>query len=264
MCLSDFVTWWLKKDYVMPLKLPRIIGHRGAAGYAPENTIEGIHTAADMGIEWVELDVKLTKDDVPIVFHDDTLERTTNTHGPVAEKTYDEIKELDCGSWYGESFIGAKIPTLEEAIETMVDRNLGFCMEIKPCPGREKDTAEAALDILSSIWDDHDRLLISSFSHVSLETALDMAEDWHRSLILPKEWPENLSELVEYLKVAAINFNGNDATRKQVETIIELNKLALAYTIDDPHTANHLQNWGVDGFFSNMPDLLKDGLFSVH
>jgi len=248
----------------MTLKLPRIIGHRGAAGYAPENTIEAIHTAADLGIEWVELDVKLTKDEVPIVFHDDTLERTTNVSGPVAEKTYAEIQELDCGSWYGESFIGAKIPSLEEAIDALVTRDLGFNMEIKPCPGREKDTAEAALDVLSSIWDAHDRLLISSVSHVSLETALDMATDWNRGLIIPDVWPENLTELVEYLQVASITVNENTITRQQVEDVMDMNKICLAYTINDPHKAQHLQAWGIDGFFSDTPDLIKEGLFSLH
>ncbi len=248
----------------MPLKLPHIIGHRGAAGYAPENTIEGIHVAADLGIEWVELDVKLTKDQVPIVFHDDTLDRTTNASGPVAEKTFDEIKELDCGSWYGESFIDTKIPSLEDAIDALLERNLGFNMEIKPCPGREKETAESALDILSSIWDEHDKLLISSFQHVSLETALDMAEDWHRGLILPSEWPENLAELAEYLQLSSININGNTVTREQVEKIIDMNKACLAYTINDEHKARYLQAWGVDGFFSDTPDLIKEGLFSIH
>ena len=248
----------------MPLKLPKIIGHRGAAGYAPENTIEAIHTAADIGIEWVELDVKLTKDEIPIIFNDDTLDRTTNTTGPVTEKTYAEIQELDCGSWYGESFIGAKIPSLEEAIDALVTRDLGFNMEIKPCPGREKETAEAALDILSSIWDDHDKLLISSFSHVSLETAFDMTQDWHRGLILPDAWPENLKELAQYLQVSTINIDGNVAKRQQVEDIMDIDKLCLAYTINDPLKAQELQRWGVDGFFSDTPDLIKEVILSVH
>ncbi|HAJ89723.1 MAG TPA: glycerophosphoryl diester phosphodiesterase, partial [Rhodospirillaceae bacterium] len=159
----------------MPLKLPTIIGHRGAKAYAPENTLESIHTAADMGCKWVELDVKLTKDMVPIIMHDDDLDRTTNGHGPVAEITYADLCNLEAGSWFSESFSGIKIPPLEEAIEVILARDLGVNLEIKPCPGREKDTAEAMLDQLSQYWDDRDRLLISSFSHVSLETAAEMA-----------------------------------------------------------------------------------------
>ncbi len=248
----------------MPLKIPKVIGHRGAAGYAPENTIEGIHTAADMGIEWVELDVKLTKDQVPIIFHDETLERTTNGHGLVAETTYEDLKQLEAGSWFSDSFAGIRIPTLEEAIDVLLERNLGLNLEIKPCPGREKETTEVALDFLSQIWDDHDRLLISSFQHVSLETALDMAADWHRGLLLPEEWPENWKELAEYLQVASININGNSVTREQIEDIADLGLPILAYTINDPDRGRFLQRWGVDGFFSDEPDVLKDAIFKVH
>ncbi len=249
----------------MTFKLPRIIGHRGAAAYAPENTLEGLHTAADMGIEWVELDVKITKDYVPILFHDDTLERTTNGGDrPVAECTYEEIRALEAGSWFGESFTGIKIPTLEEALEVLIERDLGLNLEIKPCPGREKETAEAALDVLSTIWDDHDRLLISSFSHVSMETAFDMAGDWRRGFLLPEEWPENWKELAEYLGVSTFHINGNAVTRDHIDELLELEKPILAYTINDPDRANILQNWGVDGFFSDEPDVIREELFSVH
>lgn len=246
------------------LKIPQVIGHRGAAGYAPENTLEGIHTAADMGIAWVELDVKLTKDQVPILFHDETLERTTNGSGPVAHTTYEDIRQLEAGSWFSDSFAGIRIPTLEEAIEVLLERDLGLNLEIKPCPGREKETAEVALDILSQYWDDHERLLISSFEHVSLETAMDMAEDWHRGLLLPAEWPENWKELAEYLQVSTVNIDGNQCTREQIEAIIDLGKPVLAYTINDPERGRFLQRWGVDGFFSDEPDVLKEALFQVH
>jgi glycerophosphoryl diester phosphodiesterase len=248
----------------MNLKLPKIIGHRGAAAYAPENTLEGIHTAADMGVEWVEFDVKLTKDQVPILFHDETLERTTGAAGNVADMTFEDIRSLEAGSWFGDSFAGIKIPTLEEAVEVLLERNLGLNLEIKPCPGREKETAEVALDILSQIWDDHDRLLISSFQHVSLETAMDVASDWHRGFLLPKEWPPNWRELAKYLKASTININGNTCTHDMVEDIIELELPILAYTINDPDRARILQGWGVDAFFTDMPDVLKDGLLTVH
>lgn len=248
----------------MPLKLPKIIGHRGACGYAPENTLPSIHTAADLGIEWVELDVKLTKDQIPIIFHDETLERTTSLSGNVADKTWEELKEADAGSWYAESFIGTNIPTLEDAIEVLIERGLGLNLEIKPCPGREVETTEVALDLLSSIWDDHDRLLISSFEHVSLETALDMATDWHRGLLIGDEWPENWEELAKYLNVSTINVKESNVSREQIEDIMDMEKQILAYTVNDPDQARTLQSWGVDGFFSDAPDVLKEGILSVH
>lgn len=248
----------------MPMKIPRIIGHRGAAGYAPENTLESIHTAADIGADWVEFDVKLTKDQVPILFHDETLERTTNGSGNVADMLYEDIRQLEAGSWFSDSFTGIGIPTLEEALEVILEHDLGLNLEIKPCPGRERETAEVALDILSQIWDDHDRLLISSFSHVAMETAFDMAADWARGFLLPEEWPENWREMAEYLDVSTFNVNGNTCTREQIETLLRLNKPILAYTINDPDRARFLQQWGVDGFFSDVPDVIREAVFRLH
>jgi glycerophosphoryl diester phosphodiesterase len=249
----------------MALKLPKIIGHRGAAGYAPENTIEGIHTAADMGIEWVELDVKLTKDQVPIIFHDEELERTTNGSGLVAEVTYEDLKQLEAGSWFGDSFAGINIPTLEEAIDAILERGLGLNLEIKPCPGREKETAEVALDALSKIWDDHDRLLISSFQHVSLEAARDMANDWARGLLIGgEEMPENWREMADYLQVSCMNLGTKLITREIIREVSEEDLKCLVYTVNDPDLARALQAWGADALFSDTPDVIKDALFSVH
>lgn len=248
----------------MPIKIPRIIGHRGAAGYAPENTLESIRTAADTGADWVEFDVKLTKDQVPVLFHDETLERTTNGFGNVADTLYEDIRQLEAGSWFSDGFAGIGIPTLGEALDAVLEHDLGLNLEIKPCPGREKETAEVALDLLSQIWDDHDRLLISSFSHVAMETALDMAGDWARGLLLPAEWPESWREMAEYLDVSTFNIDGNACTREQVETLLRLNKPVLAYTLNDPDRAGFLQQWGVDGFFSDVPDVIREAVFRLH
>lgn len=247
----------------MALKLPRIIGHRGACGYAPENTLESIRTAADMGVEWVELDVKLTKDQIPIIFHDETLERTTNGSGLVAQTLYEDIRQMEAGSWFADSFAGIKIPTLEEACEVLIDLNLGLNLEIKPCPGREKETTEVALDALSRVWDDHECLLISSFQHVSLETARDIAGDWARGLLMD-DWIENWKDLASYLDVTTVNINGNECSREQIRAIGDMEYPILAYTINDPQRARQLQAWGVKSVFTDFPDTIAESLFSVH
>lgn len=250
----------------MSLKLPKVIGHRGACAYAPENTIESILTAADIGAEWVELDVMLTQDGVPIIFHDDTLDRTTNGSGNVAETPYATIRELEAGSWYADSFAGIKIPTLEEALEILVAKNLGLNLEIKPTPGRERETAEAALDILSKYWDDHERLLISSFQLSCLETAQDMAPDWYRGVLFDddEDMPENWRDLVEYVDGATVNIGKKIATRELVEDIADFEKPVLVYTVNDPQLARQLQGWGVDAVFSDCPDVIAQNLLKVH
>mgnify|MGYP001547888712 CR=1 FL=1 len=239
---------------------PQIIGHRGAKAYAPENTLASIHTAADLGIEWVEVDVKLTADNIPVLFHDETLERTTNGSGKMAETSYAELQNLSAGSWFSESFADEAVPTLEQAIEACIERGLGLNLEIKPCPGREVETAEVALDTLSRYWDDHDRLLISSFSQASLETAQHMVPDWSRGHLTDAIDGQTI-ELARHVGAKTININGNhpDLTQDSIETLIDAGFPVLAFTINDPDHARRLIAMGVDGVFSDNPDqiLLK-------
>lgn len=250
----------------MTLKLPQIIAHRGASGYAPENTLAAIQSAADMGIEWVELDVKLTADDVPIIFHDDTLERTTNASGLVKDMPYSALKELDAGVWFAESFMGETIPTIEHAVELIIDLNLSLNLELKPCEGRDVETARVVLDALARIWDDHDKILISSFSEVSLESAAELVHgDWALGYIMD-EVPENWRDIASHLGVKTININGNrpDLTREFIEDIIDEGYGILAYTINNPMKAKELLNWGVDGVFTDEPDVIRDELYAKH
>lgn len=242
----------------MTLYIPKVIGHRGAKAYAPENTLASIHTAADMGIEWVELDVKLTRDGEPIIMHDETLERTTNGIGNVADMKLEDIRELDAGSWYAESFAGEKIPTLEDALDVILSRGLGLNLEIKPCPGREVETAENALDVLTRIWPDESAPpLISSFQLVSLETALDMIPSYPRGMLMD-EHQDNWQEMMEYLEASTLNIDGRKLTQELMDDYLECRKPILCYTINDPILAKRLIQWGVDGVFSDNPDVIRE------
>ena len=93
-----------------------IIAHRGAPNHAPENTLAAFDVALALGFAHIELDAQLTRDGVPVVFHDDTLERTTDGSGPLATRTLAELKRLDAGAWFGPAFRGERIPALEEVL----------------------------------------------------------------------------------------------------------------------------------------------------
>jgi len=246
------------------LILPKVIGHRGAKAYAPENTLASIHTAADLGIEWVEVDVKLTKDGVAVLFHDDTLERCTSGSGLVAETNYADIAELDAGSWFAESFMNEKVPTLEEALNVIIDLGLGVNLEIKPCPGREVETAEVMLDVATRLWPENVAPpLISSFSHVSLEATYDMMPDWPRGLLMD-EYLAQWKDIAEHMEVSTININGNTVTEAQVAEYLSYRKPVLAYTINDPAKAAELMRWGVASVFSDCPDVIRAEVESFH
>lgn len=93
-----------------------IVGHRGAAALAPENTLAGIEKVADIGIHWVEIDTQLSADGIPVIFHDETVDRCTNGSGKLASFTLNELKQFDAGSWFEAAFSHEKIPTLEETL----------------------------------------------------------------------------------------------------------------------------------------------------
>ncbi len=238
------------------IHLPKIIGHRGAAGYAPENTISAIHTAADMGCAWVELDVKLTKDCVPVIFHDENLQRITGADIDMKDISFAELKDLEAGSWFGESFSGEPVPTLEEALDAIIERDLGFNCEIKPCPSREVETTEAALDMLATYWDEPKRLLLSSFQIQCVEVCLESAPDWARGYLLDTDIPENWKQVADHLQASTINVNGNTITQEQIMRLASYNKPLLAYTVNDEERAEWLFDQGIKAIFSDMPDLL--------
>ena len=105
--------------------LPVVIGHRGAAAHAPENTLASIRSAAALGASWVEFDVKLTADGRCIVFHDDALDRTTDGRGAVSTATHDEINRLDAGAWFAPAFAGERVPSLAAALGLIIGLRLG-------------------------------------------------------------------------------------------------------------------------------------------
>jgi len=129
----------------MTLTLPRVIGHRGAAAHAPENTLASFRKAAALGVEMVEFDVKLTRNRVPVVIHDDTLDRTTDGSGPIANSDFAAVRMLDAGRKFAPEFRGERVPTLDEVLTVALELGLAVNIEIKPCPGREVETAEVAL-----------------------------------------------------------------------------------------------------------------------
>ncbi|MBI3441643.1 MAG: glycerophosphoryl diester phosphodiesterase [Proteobacteria bacterium] len=246
------------------LIIPKVIGHRGACAYAPENTLASLHTAADLGIEWVEIDVKLTRDSVPIIFHDEELNRCTNGSGRVAETDFKTIAELDAGLWFGDSFMGEKIPTLEDALNVIIDRGMNVNLEIKPCPGREVETAEVMLDFSTRIWpDDQPPPLISSFSHVSLETAIDVMPEWPRGLLIDEFTPD-WRKFAKHFDAHTLDINGNTVTQEQIEAYLDYAKPILAYTINDPARAKLLMSWGVSSIFSDCPDVIRDEIEQFH
>ncbi|MBM3581691.1 MAG: glycerophosphodiester phosphodiesterase [Alphaproteobacteria bacterium] len=237
-----------------PPQVPRVIGHRGAAGHAPENTIASLAAAARLGARWVEFDVKLAGTGEPILFHDETLERTTDGKGKVAETSLARLKKLDAGSWYQARYQDERIPTLEEALVVLARLGLGANVEIKPCPGRERETGEVVARALKARWPG--RLpapLLSSFNAGALVVAAAAAPEFPRALIF-REPPGNWRALAEETGATAIHCNGQFLDRARVVGLRGAGYAVRAYTVNDVRSAAQLFAWGVESVFSDYPE----------
>ena len=235
---------------------PPVIGHRGAASHAPENTLAGIRKAAALGIAMVEFDAKLTADGVPVLVHDDRLDRTTSGSGPSRDASLATIRTLDAGGWFDPAFAGEPVPTLAEALELCVSLGLAVNLEIKPCKGRERETAEASLAVAREIWPaDRPPPLVSSFARESMETALAVAPDWPRGFLFDRR-PSDFEAAVAALTPATLNTSHKRLTEKTVTALKATGLPLLAYTVNDPDRARALFAMGVDGVFSDAPDAI--------
>jgi glycerophosphoryl diester phosphodiesterase len=111
---------------------PWVVAHRGASGYAPENTMTAFRKAVELGATFIETDLQLTRDSYLVALHDVSLERTTNGRGSVREHTLEELRALDAGAWFGPQFAGERIPTLKEILEFALEADVVFYLEVKP------------------------------------------------------------------------------------------------------------------------------------
>lgn len=239
-------------------RIPKVIGHRGAAGHAPENTLASIRKAASLGVGWVEFDTKITKDTAVIVFHDDKLKRITGVKGETANTSLKDMLAFDAGSWFGDAFAGERVPTLSQAIETLADLGLGANIEIKPSPGLAVKTAHAVADVVTANWPDTlPPPLISSFDLEVLETLRDAVTGLKKALLV-FEIPRNWQVLLENLDCDALHAQAKHLTAKKVRAVNDAGYPLRAFTVNDPAEAEKLFDWGVDTVISDFPDRMMN------
>jgi len=247
---------------IKKIQTPLIIGHRGAAGYAPENTIAGFKKAAALGVRWVEFDVRLTHDGQPVLFHDETLERTTNGSGHVSDQDWETMKELDAGEWYclrdEPAFAGEHIPTLKDAIEILQNLGLGANVEIKATPGREVESGHRIAAELQKYWPGSlPPPLLSSFQRECIEAAMDKAPNIARALIVGKV-PGNWKETLLTLGCEGLHCRHNQVNKQQARQIIESGFSLRCYTVNTDQKAQKLVEWGVESVFTDYPDRIHN------
>jgi glycerophosphoryl diester phosphodiesterase len=228
------------------------IAHRGASGLAPENTLASYAKAVEIGAEWFELDVWLSKDDSLMLMHDESVFRTTGTSGTIPTMTYAQLRSLDAGSWFSPLFAGEKIPTLAEALDLALAApyRVGVVIEIKSTAATTVEKVVAAVQQRAM----QDRVIISSFnfSDISKSKKLDPS--------IPVQLFGAIA-LTQVRQVAAIGgeWVGTSGTVTQVlldsthARSMKLNK----WTVNSAGEMTPLIKLGVDAITTNFPDIAK-------
>jgi len=240
--------------------LPRVMGHRGAAAVAPENTLVGLRTAAAMGMTWVEFDVMLSGDGVPVLFHDDNLKRITGRKVAMAKTPFAELAQLEAGAWFAPGFIGEPIPSLEQALALAVELGITPNIEIKPTPRRDAATAVAVAETVVRCWPgDRPGPMISSFSRQALTIVRDRVPALPRGLIawrLPRDWEAAAAAL----ECASLHLRGLRLRAKTAAKIKRAGYQLAAFTVNDPKKARRLIGFGVDCIITDRPDVIAAAL----
>jgi glycerophosphoryl diester phosphodiesterase len=237
--------------------LPPVIGHRGAAAHAPENTLAGFRKAKELGVGWVEFDVRLTQDGHPVLSHDAIPSRTMGYGGVVEKTPLPTLLGLDAGSWFGPAFAREPVPTLTQALSLLATLDIAANIEIKPQPrGKAARAVEAVGAVVAAAWPrSAPPPLLSSFDSRVVAEALRRLPHLPRALNLRGmlgPWRGRATDLgcvSVHLPVAQIGPRRAERVKKE--------GFGLAvFTVNDPAKARALWSWGVDGIFSDRPDAL--------
>lgn len=238
-----------------------VIGHRGAAAYAPENTQAAFEKAQALGCRWVEFDVMLSVDGEPFIFHDESLSRTTNGKGEFGLSTANYIRTLDAGSWFGTKFCGETIPTLRETLQWLSSHRMQANIEIKPYPGTVEQTTQQVLRYIDNYWPKNQAYpLISSFNLDALRLCHRLNPSIPRGVLF-QHWPRHALEIAKQLSCFSIHLPARAATCARIHAIHAAGFKVCVYTINNKKTAIRLFDRGVDAIFSDYPDILSS--FSV-
>ena len=221
-----------------------IIGHRGAAGLAPENTLAGFACAVAHGVDGVELDVRMAGKEV-VVIHDERVDRTTDGAGPVSEYSFDDLRQLDAGD-------GQRIPTLAEVLDA-VPEHIMVNIELKG-PG----TAATVADLVrhrsaGQARTEMPALLVSSFDHDELRRFHEI-NPRVACAPLAGRFSERLESIAKAVDAWSVNLSERAATAVHVATVRRWGRFCLVYTVNDPAKARALGAMGANGVFTDYPD----------
>lgn len=237
------------------LPIPTIFAHRGASAHAPENTLASFQLANQCGAPAIELDAKLTADGEVVVIHDQTVDRTTDGTGTVRHLSLAALRELDAGAKFNPQYKGEKIPTLSEVFETL-GRKLFINVEITNY-ATPFDALPRKVGELVKHHGLQDCVLFSSFFGLSLRRAHRIVPEVPLGLLTFTGFKGSFvrSFLGKLTPYQAIHPEAGDVTPQLIDHFHRQNRRVHTYTVNDPSMMRRLFTWGIDGIFTDDPQL---------
>ena len=233
---------------------PRFAAHRGAGKLAPENTLAAMRLGASFGYRMFEFDVKLSGDGVLVLMHDATVDRTTDATGAVAAMGFAEIAMLDAGSWHSPNYAGEGVPTLARVAAWLNANGLVANVEIKPSPGRERETGTAVARDARALWKQAAvPPVLSSFSAQALEAARQEAPELPRAHLMDRLEDHWLDRCLA-LECVAVDANHLALDQDVIARAHAAGLRVMTYTVNDPRRAAQLFDWGLDCLITDAVD----------
>jgi glycerophosphoryl diester phosphodiesterase len=223
--------------------------HRGASTDAPENTLAAFVLAERQGADGIELDVQLSRDGVPLILHDETLDRTTNGQGRADRLNWSELRGLDAGRWFGSEFAGERLPSLAEVLEWADDRLL-LNLEVK-----DSAAVDALLTTLKQF--PQARVLISSFDHKLLAALRSVAPDLRLGFLNDSRFWRRALQRATRARAVSFHPRVDQVSRPLLAACQTANVVVYPWTVNTAAVAHRLRGLGVAGVFSNRPGLLR-------
>lgn len=235
---------------------PIWIGHRGASWIAPENTLASVNSALGqrMPPDFVEVDVYATADGALAILHDDTLDRTTNLTGGVADLTWEEVRLADAGfsDRFGDAYPGERVPSLEEVLDAVDGERTGVMIEVK-AHGLGGQAAQILLE-----RKEVERHVLASFHPDVIVDAKLVAPQLRTLLLVSEPGPEHI-ELARWTGASILGVSHDAVDAALLESAHEAGLALWSYTVNDPQRADELLALGVDGIISDRVDLMRPG-----
>ncbi len=227
-----------------------VIAHRGASGYAPENTIAAFRKAVAMGVTFIETDLHLSRDARFVAIHDGTLDRTTNGKGAVHEFTLADLRKLDAGSWFGSEFAGERIPTLEEILQFAKKHDVVFYLELKP--GGSWGGEHALIGALRESGEIA-RTVVISFDASILAAVRRIEPTLMTGLLYDGQIADPLTKALE-VGARQLAVRGDLVSPSMIKEARRHDLQVVCWTVNHPAHLRLLMEAGVDGIMSDYPD----------